>query len=118
MFLFLAACDRDPSAEAPKAVEVPEAVVVADPPPAVVVDTEAPEDRPETPGERVDRAIDATEKGLRTAGEKTGQGLKTAGEKTEQGLKTAADATGRFLKRAGEKLEDVGTKAEGEVDSE
>ncbi len=60
-----------------------------------------------TVGDRVDDALDATGRGLRTAGEKTGEGLETAAEKTGEGLQRAAGATGRFLQRAGEKIEEV-----------
>ncbi len=71
---------------------------------------------PETAGQKLDRAIDATRGGLGTAARKTGEGietaagktgeaLETAGEKTEEGLRKAGAATGRWLNRMGEKIE-------------
>ena len=117
--------------EAPKATIVPEEEVAEMPPveaeptpmlEAPVADGEVAESRP-TPGERLDRAIEATGRGLQTAGEKTAEGvgtaaekteeaLHTAGEKTEEGVKKAADATGKFLKKVGEKIEDAATREE------
>lgn len=94
LFAF-ASCDKNSTAEAPKAVEVPEEVVAVPPPEA-----------PRTPGEHLDRAIQKTGQGLQVAGEKTEEGLKTAKEKTEAGLDKAAEATGKFLKRVGEKIEE------------
>ena len=95
----LVSCDKNPSAAAPKAVEVPEEVVVVP----------QPED-PKTPGEHLDKALQKTGQGLQVAGEKTEEGLKTAKEKTEAGLDKAAEATGKFLKRVGEKIEEQAEK--------
>ena len=97
--LALISCDKTPTAEAPKAVEVAEEVVVVPP----------PED-PKTPGEHLDKAIQKTGQGLQVAGEKTEEGLKTAREKTEAGLDKAAEETGKFLKRVGEKIEEQAEK--------
>lgn len=124
----LVSCDQE---EAPKATVVVEGEVVeVTPPPPVAVPVESEETLEEepdlsspTPGERLDGAIEATEDGLKVAGEKTKQGvgvalektggaLETAGEKTEEGLRKAGDATGRFLKRVGEKIEDAATPEE------
>lgn len=97
--LALVSCDKNPSAAAPKAVEVPEEVVVVPPP-----------EGPKTPGEHLDKAIQKTGQGLQVAGEKTEEGLKTAREKTEAGLDKAAEATGKFLKQVGEKIEEQAEK--------
>jgi hypothetical protein len=91
----LASCDKNSTAEAPKAVEVKEELVLVPP----------PED-PKTPGEHLDQALQKTGQGLQVAGEKTEEGLKTAKEKTEAGLDKAAEATGKFLQRVGEKIEE------------
>lgn len=99
LVLALVSCDKNPTAGAPKAVEVPEEVVAVPP----------PED-PKTPGEHLDKALQKTGQGLQVAGEKTEEGLKTAREKTEAGLDKAAEATGKFLKRVGEKIEEQAEK--------
>lgn len=100
VILAFVSCDRSPSTAAPKAVEVAEPVVVTDPSLA----------DPETPGERLDRALQKTGEGLQVAGEKTEEGLQTAKEKTEAGLDKAAEATGRFLREVGEKIEEQAEK--------
>ena len=94
LVLVLVSCDKNPTAGAPKAVEVPEEV-------AAVPEPESPK----TPGEHLDKALQNTGQGLQVAGEKTEEGLKTAREKTEAGLDKAAEATGKFLKRVGEEIE-------------
>lgn len=99
LVLALVSCDKNPTAAAPKAVEVPEEVVAVPP----------PED-PKTPGEHLDKALQKTGQGLQVAGEKTEEGLKTAREKTEAGLDKAAEATGKFLKRVGEQIEEQAEK--------
>lgn len=113
----LASCDKDSTAEAPKAVEVTEEVTVVVPAETAGAIEDAAEEaeemaeeaaeameeaaeaadpnRPQTPGEHLDRAL-----------QKTGQGLQTAGEKTEEGIDKAAEKTGNFLKKVGEKIEE------------
>lgn len=97
--LAFVSCDKNSSADAPKAVVVEEKVVVVP----------APAD-PRTPGEHLDKALQKTGQGLQVAGEKTEEGLKTAREKTEAGLDKAAEETGKFLKRMGEKIEEQAEK--------
>lgn len=99
LVLALVSCDRNSTAGAPKAVEVPEEVVAV-----------APAEDPKTPGEHLDKALQKTGQGLQVAGEKTEEGLKTAREKTDAGLNKAAEATGKFLKRVGEKIEEQAEK--------
>jgi hypothetical protein len=92
-------CNKNSTADAPKALEVKEEVVLVP----------QPED-PKTPGEHLDQALQKTGQGLQVAGEKTEEGLKTAKEKTEEGLDKAAEATGKFLKRVGEEIENQAEK--------
>ena len=99
LVLGLLSCDKSPTADAPKAIEVPEEVAES-PSPA----------EPKTPGEHLDKALQKTGQGLQVAGERTEEGLKTAREKTEAGLDKAAEATGKFLKRVGEKIEEQAEK--------
>lgn len=75
----------------------------------------AAEENP-TPGERLDRAIEATGRGLQTAGEKTEQGVETAVEKTEHGVRTATEKTGQFLKKVGEKIERAAERSQDETE--
>lgn len=90
-----ASCHKNSTADAPKAIEVKEEVLLV-----------PPLEDPKTPGEHLDQALQKTGQGLQMAGEKTEEGLKTAKEKTEAGLDKAAEATGKFLKRVGEKIEE------------
>ncbi len=121
-FIFvLASCDKESTAETPKAVEVNEEVTVVVPAPTAEAIEDAAEEaeemaedaaaaldpnRPQTPGEHLDHALQKTGEGLQTAGEKTEEGLKTAKEKTEAGLEKAAEKTGEFIKRVGERIEE------------
>jgi len=114
--LLLVSCGKKETPTEPAAPAAPVAVdpappaptiepgEVATPPAAIPVEDQSPdEEEPSapdtdvvspTPGERLDRVIDKTE-----------QGVKTAAEKTEQGLRKAAEKTGGALQKAGEAIQ-------------
>jgi len=59
----------------------------------------------EATGKGIKRGADATERGVRRAGEATREGIERGASATERGVKRAGEATGKGLKKAGEAVE-------------
>ena len=56
-------------------------------------------------GKGIERGANATERGVKRAGEATGRGIEQGAKATERGVKRAGEATGRGIKKAGEAIE-------------
>ncbi len=136
----LAACDRDRTADAPKAVEVgesaapaPRAVIVAEdpayppgslsgtPPPvgSVVIQPDPAEvvaSPARQPRKRVVQVVDRIGQGLDTAGEKTREAAAVAEDSTKAAVEVARDKTETGLRKAasatGDFLQRAGEKIE------
>jgi len=57
------------------------------------------------PPGKIERAGQATGKGIERAGQATERGVKRAANATERGVKRAGEATGKGIKKAGEAVE-------------
>ena len=138
MVLVLAACNRDETSSAPKAVEiedVPVAVVGSTGAPKAIVipETEtAPSDvihphagevivheeivAPAPPGERLARVVEKVGQGLETAGQKTQEAAAAAEERVPEAIETAREKTETGLRKAagatGDFLKRTGEKIE------
>ena len=56
-------------------------------------------------GKGIERGAKATEHGVKRAGEATGRGIERGAKATERGVKRAGEATGKGIKKAGEAIE-------------
>ena len=56
-------------------------------------------------GKGIERGAKATERGVKRAGEATGRGIERGAKATERGVKRAGAATGKGIKKAGEAVE-------------
>jgi hypothetical protein len=56
-------------------------------------------------GKGIERGAKATERGVKRAGEATGRGIERGAKATERGVKRAGEATGKGIKKAGEAIE-------------
>ncbi len=56
-------------------------------------------------GKGIERGAKATEHGVKSAGEAAGRGIERGAKATERGVKRAGEATGRGIKKAGEAIE-------------
>ena len=56
-------------------------------------------------GKGIERGAKATERGVRRAGEATGRGIERGAKATERGVRRAGEATGKGIKKAGEAIE-------------
>jgi hypothetical protein len=56
-------------------------------------------------GKGIERGAKATERGVKRAGEATARGIERGAKATEHGVKRAGEATGRGIKKAGEAIE-------------
>ena len=56
-------------------------------------------------GKGIERGAKATEHGVKRAAEATGRGIEKGAKATERGVKRAGEATGRGIKKAGEAIE-------------
>jgi hypothetical protein len=65
-------------------------------------------------GKGIERGAKTTEKGVKRAGEATGSGIERGAKATERGVKRAGEATGRGIER-GAKATERGVKRAGEA---
>jgi hypothetical protein len=78
-------------------------------PPAAATHHSAPPGKIERAGQAtgkgIERGAQGTERGVKRAGEATASGIERGAKATERGVKRAGEATGKGIKKAGEAIE-------------